>query len=265
MRASSSQANGVSFWQGKGLTRSIAFSACNVNVGAMSEPTNDAKTDFLIDRPEGTPADAPLSACPGPLLVLAHGAGGAMDSPFMTGFAAAAAGNGLTVVRFEFPYMAQRRTGGSKRPPPPIEQSCAHYKVVLTQLREDHGISGPLAFGGKSMGCRAASMIADEEFAAGRVSHLICLGYPFHPQGKPAQLRTAHLEHLTCPTLILQGERDPVGNRKDVATYTLSDAITLHWIGDGDHDFGPRGRSGFTKKGNIVEAATAVAEFVMQR
>ena len=99
----------------------------------------------------------------------------------------------------------------------------------------------PLIIGGKSMGGRVASMVADELYAAGRIAGLACLGYPFHPPKKPEQLRTAHLVALACPALIVQGERDPFGGRAEVEGYRLSPAIRFHWAGDGDHDLGPRG------------------------
>jgi predicted alpha/beta-hydrolase family hydrolase len=80
----------------------------------------------------------------------------------------------------------------------------------------------------------------------------------------PEKLRTAHLEHLGCPALIIQGERDPFGSRKEVEAYTLSRALQFAWIGDGDHDLGPRGGSGFTRKGNLAAAADAIAAFTKQ-
>ena len=111
------------------------------------------------------------------------------------------------------------------------------------------------------MGGRVASLVADELYAEGRIAGLACLGYPFHPPNKPEQLRTAHLEQLACPALFVQGERDPFGGRGEVEAYRLSRAIGLHWVSDGDHDLGPRGGSGFTRKGNLAAAADAVAEF----
>ena len=96
--------------------------------------------------------------------------------------------------------------------------------------------------GGKSMGGRVASLVADELFGQGRIAGLVCLGYPFHPPNKPEQLRTAHLEALACPALIVQGERDPFGTRAEVEAFRLSSAIRLHWAGDGDHDLGPARR-----------------------
>ena len=123
------------------------------------------------------------------------------------------------------------------------------------------GPGAPLLIGGKSMGGRVASLVADDLYAAGRIAGLVCLGYPFHPPGRPDQLRTAHLEHLACPALIVQGERDPFGSRAEVEAMRLSLAIRFHWAGDGDHDLGPRGGSGFTRKGNLAAAADAVAAF----
>ncbi len=118
-----------------------------------------------------------------------------------------------------------------------------------------------LIIGGKSMGGRVASMLADELFNAGTIAGLVCLGYPFHPPNTPQNLRTAHLERLACPTLIVQGERDPFGTRAEVQPLPLSPAIAIHWIGDGDHDLGPRGASGFTRKGNLAAAAEAIQAF----
>jgi len=103
-------------------------------------------------------------------------------------------------------------------------------------------------------------MVADREFAAGRVAGLLCLGYPFHPPGKPEQLRTAHLADLRTPALIVQGTRDPFGTREEVETYVLSPAIRLLWLEDGDHDLKPRKKiSGFSAADHLRTMATTVA------
>jgi predicted alpha/beta-hydrolase family hydrolase len=99
--------------------------------------------------------------------------------------------------------------------------------------------------------------VADEAGVAG----LICFGYPFHPTGKPQQLRTEHLRTLQTPALILQGERDPFGNRQEVAGYELSNRIRLHWLADGDHSFKPRKSSGRSEQDNWSEAVRLAAEF----
>jgi predicted alpha/beta-hydrolase family hydrolase len=117
-----------------------------------------------------------------------------------------------------------------------------------------------LIIGGKSMGGRVASMIADAAFAEGRIAGLLCLGYPFHPVGKPEQLRTAHLAGLQTPALIVQGMRDPFGTPEEVAGYTLSPAIEILWLEDGDHDLKPRKSiSGFTAADHLRRMAERVA------
>lgn len=193
------------------------------------------------------PADARLT------LALAHGAGAPMDSPFMDAFAAGIAARGIRVARFEFPYMAERRETGRKRPPD-------RQPVLLDAWRQAIVALGPgnLVIGGKSMGGRMASLIADEAGVRG----LVCLGYPFHPLGKPEKTRTAHLEALTTPCLIVQGERDPMGTKADVAGYTLAPSIDLCWLPDGNHDLKPRKASGRTEAENWADGIAAVADFL---
>jgi predicted alpha/beta-hydrolase family hydrolase len=185
-------------------------------------------------------------------IALAHGAGAAMDTPFMNAFASGLA-KSFRVARFEFPYMAGHRETGAKRPPDRAPVLRATWLDVVETLGPRH-----LIIGGKSMGGRIASLIADEANVAG----LVCLGYPFHPTGKPEQLRVEHLKELTTPTLICQGTRDPFGSRAEVAGYPLSAAIQLHWLEDGDHGFKPRKSSGRTEAENWAEAMAAIVEFV---
>jgi predicted alpha/beta-hydrolase family hydrolase len=197
----------------------------------------------------------------GPLLLLAHGAGAGMSSPFMDLVSRLLAEREIGVARFEFGYMAQRRVDGKRRPPPKAEKLSPEFEAAMVAVR-DRWPGRRLVIGGKSMGGRIASYLADAAFAEGRCAGLVCLGYPFHPPGKPTELRTAHLETIGCPTLIVQGERDPFGGRAEVAQLPLSRSICLHWAGDGDHDLGPRGGSGFTRKGNLAAAADAVRDFI---
>ncbi|MCS0500286.1 alpha/beta hydrolase family protein [Protaetiibacter mangrovi] len=193
------------------------------------------------------------------LLVLAHGAGAAMDSDWMNRMAALLGDRGIRVARFEFAYMAARREG-VRRPNPRAEAVLDEYRAVIEQLRGE--TDAVPVIGGKSFGGRVASMIADEQYSAGRIGGLVCLGYPFHPMGKPEQLRTAHLAELAAPTLICQGERDIMGSRDEVAGYTLSPAITVAWSPDGDHDLKPRKASGHGFAENLAAAADAVAAHV---
>jgi predicted alpha/beta-hydrolase family hydrolase len=193
-------------------------------------------------------------------VLLAHGAGAGAQTPFMRTMAQLLADQGLDCLRFEFAYMAARSAGGSRKPPPRAERLRDEYRAAVADVPA--GL--PPLIGGKSMGGRVASLVADELYEAGRVAGLVCLGYPFHPPNKPEQLRTAHLMDLKCPTLIVQGERDPFGPREEIEAMQLSSAIRFHWLGDGDHDFGPRGGSGFTRKGNLASAADAVAAFARE-
>lgn len=211
---------------------------------------------FLLTGPANAPAR----------FLCAHGAGAGMQTPFLAGFAALLADRGITTLRFEFAYMAARRhggaQGGTRKPPPKAERLVGEYRAAVAAVVQ----GTPLIIGGKSMGGRVASLLADEAYAAGQVAGLVCLGYPFHPPNQPAKLRTAHLKGLACPTLIVQGERDPFGPRAEVEAMVdaaqLSPAIRYHWAGDGDHDLGPRGGSGFTRKGNLAAAADAVSAFI---
>lgn len=194
-------------------------------------------------------------------LVLGHGAGAAMDSAGMNDAARVIASRGIRVARFEFAYMAGRRVG-VRKPPPRAETLIGEYRDALAQVATE----GPVFIGGRSMGGRVASMLADEAFAAGTVRGLVCLGYPFHPPGKPEQLRTAHLENLECPTLIVQGTRDEFGTRDEVTTYPLSPRISVFWLEDGDHGLRPRKAiSGFTYAQHLETMADVVAEFVAER
>lgn len=187
-------------------------------------------------------------------ILLAHGAGAPMDSPSMTSASAALVAEGFRVIRFEFSYMASRRSEAGRKPPPRAEKLIPEYLAAVEAL----GPVGPLIIGGKSMGGRVASMVADELHAAGAITGLLCLGYPFHPPGKPEQLRTQHLADLATPALIAQGTRDPFGTRDEVGAYQLSPRIEMLWLEDGDHDLKPRRSSGFSASDHMAAMARTV-------
>jgi predicted alpha/beta-hydrolase family hydrolase len=193
-------------------------------------------------------------------LMLAPGAGASMTSAWMNRMSDLLAEAGLRVVRFDFDYMTERQETGSRRPPPKAEKLVAEYEAAVSEV----GGSGRLLIGGKSLGGRVASMAAQSLFDKGRIAGLVCLGYPFHPPDKPDQLRTKHLIDITCPTLILQGERDPFGVPSEVEGYGLSPSIAVHWLTDGDHDHVPRRSSGATTKANMAEAVAAIVRFVQE-
>ncbi len=200
-------------------------------------------TNLIFDGPK----NAPFS------VALTHGAGAPMDTHFMTLFAEGLAAHGFRVARFEFPYMTEWRTSGKKRPPNTVKLLLETWHQVIAELGSEK-----LVIGGKSMGGRIASMVADEA----RVMGLVCLGYPFHPSGRPDKRRIDHLQGLKTPSLFLQGDRDSFGNKSEVAGYTVSRNIRLHWLPDGDHGFKPRKKSGRTERQNWGEALDAYIGFI---
>ncbi len=112
------------------------------------------------------------------------------------------------------------------------------------------------------MGGRVASLLLDELAASYGVKGCLCLGYPFHPPGKPLQLRTEHLATLQTPVLILQGERDCFGRREEVDSYNLSQQIQLRWIPSGDHSFKPTRSSGLSEAENLTTAVKFSDQFL---
>jgi uncharacterized protein len=200
--------------------------------------------EFIIDGASG----APLT------LVLAHGAGAAMDSPFMATVSQGLAGSDLRVVRFEFPYMRARRGHHGRTTPDREPVLLATWREVIESL----GGGRQLAIGGKSLGGRIASMVADET----QVRGLVCLGYPFHAPGKAPGARVNHLKLLRTPALVVQGTRDSFGSRGEVEKYGLSRQIRIAWMDDGDHSFKPRARSGRTEQQNLAAAIDAVRDFL---
>ena len=187
-------------------------------------------------------------------LLLAHGAGAGMESSFMEATAQGLAGLGWHVVRFEFPYMQRQRLLGKRRPPDRAEILIEHFREQVSALAG----SSPLFIGGKSMGGRIASMSTHLEY----VGALICLGYPFHPPGKPEKLRTDHLVDIKVPAMIIQGERDTFGNQDEVKRMNLPSQIKKVWLADGDHSFKPRKKSGRTLEQNMDLAVESLVAFL---
>lgn len=196
-------------------------------------------------------------------VVLAHGAGQGMDSRFICAFAEGLwvrgrGLGGLQVVRFEFPFMRSATESGRRRPPDREPVLMASWRGVIASLEARGCPRQRLIIGGKSLGGRIASMIADEQAVAG----LVCLGYPFHPPSNPERLRTAQLASMKTPTLICQGERDPFGSRAEIRGYDLSPTVKLCWLRDGDHGFKPRKSSGTNEAENWNRALETVVAFI---
>ncbi|MFD2204068.1 alpha/beta family hydrolase [Kiloniella antarctica] len=188
-------------------------------------------------------------------ILFTHGAGAPMDTEFMKVIAEELGNLGYSIHRFEFPYMTERRLTGKKRPP-----DRAPLLREFWQKTIDHFTDRPLFIMGKSLGGRMATMVVNEA----DVSGVICLGYPFHPPGKPEKTRTEHLKDLKTPTLIIQGTRDPFGKPEEIKEYDLSSSIKIEWSEDGDHSLVPRKRSGLSSLNNWNVTAHSIDQFIQK-
>jgi uncharacterized protein len=167
-------------------------------------------------------------------LVVAHGAGAGMESPFLAGFCRAIAEADVATMRFNFPYVERgRRSPDSERV---LREAWLAAFDAATAAADR-----PVLVGGKSLGGRIASMcVADGMPAAG----LVFLGYPLHPPGKPERIRDEHLYRVDVPMLFLQGTADSLARPELVAKVVerIGDRATLEEIEGGDHSFRVKGR-----------------------
>ncbi|MDP2501647.1 alpha/beta hydrolase [Vibrio splendidus] len=187
--------------------------------------------------------------------VFAHGAGAGMDHEFMQSVAKGLAFKGIRVIRFNFPYMIKRAEDGKRRPPDRAPKLLEAYQDIIKQCDADK-----LVIGGKSMGGRMSSHLSEVD----KVAAMACLGFPFHPPGKPEKYKGEHLAELQKPCLILQGERDTFGKREEFADFDLSDSIRVEFIPDGDHSFKPRKSSGYTEQQNIALTVEKLSAFIKE-
>jgi predicted alpha/beta-hydrolase family hydrolase len=193
-------------------------------------------------EPAGTPQAGAVFVC-------AHGAGGRMDDRGMAGLARVLRAQGFDLVRFNFLY----REAGSGRPDPMprlkrcIEAVAARVRAELAPAR--------LVIGGRSMGGRAASMLAADGFAC---DGLLLAAYPLHPAGKPEQLRDGHLPGIRAPVLCLNGTRDALCSRELMERAVADlDRWTLHWLEGADHAFHVLKSSGRTDAQVLDEVGEA--------
>jgi hypothetical protein len=184
-------------------------------------------------------------------ILLAHGVGVGMDTPFMNHIAEGLGALGWNVRRFEFPYMVKSRENGKKSPPNPLPKLQESFEQELKAC------TGPVVLAGKSMGGRVATTILERSTAIG----CIALGYPFHPPGKPDSLRIEHLQVIQKPLLILQGERDPFGKKEECPQQWLPTHCKLNWIPDGEHSFKAPKKSEATTEGHLDLSVQLIHEF----
>src|SRR5215470_1596448 len=167
-------------------------------------------------------------------IILAHGAGQGMHSPFMTYFHTELAKRGFLSVKFDFEYMDAKR-----HVPDPQPKLQARYRTVVENVLAEHK-PARLVIGGKSMGGRVASYIAGDTPG---VTALVFLGYPLHPPGKMDQLRDQHLYALKIPMLFISGTKDTFAERGllEKVVARIGANATLVWVEGGDHSL-KRGR-----------------------
>ena len=186
------------------------------------------------------------------VFVCAHGAGEGMSGRGIVAAATAMRARGLDVVRFNFLYKEK----GSGRPDPmPLLKQC--FAAVVQRAR-DETRPRRLIIGGRSMGGRAASMLAAEGFAC---DGLLLLAYPLHPEGKPEKLRDAHLPDITVPTLCLNGTRDALCRRDlmEAVLGRVGPGFRMHWLEGADHGWHVLKSSGRTDA-DVLEEAGRVSE-----
>ena len=195
-------------------------------------------------------------------LILAHGAGAPQLHPFMVDFARGLSERGLDVLTFNFLYTEQGRKVPDRMP-----QLVACYRAVIGAARAEIASARERLFiGGKSMGGRAATHVAEADPAL-TLAGLVLLGYPLHPPGRPNQTRDAHLPGITRPMLFVQGSRDTFGTPSELKPILASLSLlpTLHHVEGGDHSFKVAGRDAKARQAAVyAEVQDTVAEWIRQ-
>jgi len=201
-------------------------------------------------------------------VVFAHGAGANMSHEFMTEITGLLNGLGINVIRFNFPYMDKRALLGKKYPPDRMPKLLACYQEVVEYVVNQASlIELPLFIGGKSMGSRvAASLVSESDLleasSLNKISGVFCLGYPFHPAKKPEKLRLEPLFLASKPILIVQGDRDTLGNKDEINGYQLPEHCQCVFLEDGDHSLKPRVKSGYKYPAHMQNAANEISMFI---
>jgi predicted alpha/beta-hydrolase family hydrolase len=190
------------------------------------------------------------------LLILAHGAGAGMHHPFMQKLAGELAGANIATLRFQFPYMEQRRRV------PDAPALLVATVLAATRAASEAAPGLLLLAGGKSMGGRMASQAAAQQLLAG-VGGLVFFGFPLHPPNKPGTKRADHLPKVPMPMLFLQGTRDTLADLKLLRPVCakLGKRALLHVVESADHSFHVLKRSGTNDEAVLRELAQKVASW----
>jgi uncharacterized protein len=192
---------------------------------------------------------APRSQRAGVTFIFAHGAGADQSSGFMQLYASGLSERGLDVLTFNFLYMERRKNA----PDPKAKLELCYRRVIEATLVAKELKTNRLVIGGKSMGGRIASQVAAELAEAGdplaqKIDGLVFLGYPLHPPGNPAKLRTEHLKNISSRMLFLQGTRDSLGTPDEIRPFIKKLDAKIHVIEGGDHSFKTPKKFGLTQQ-----------------
>lgn len=194
-------------------------------------------------------------------VIFAHGAGADMQHDFMSQITRLFNQADINVWRFNFPYMDRRAETGKRYPPDRMPTLLASFKTLVEEVVASEP-SLPLFIGGKSMGSRVAATLANDEAIVPLIQGVFCLGYPFHPAKKPEKLRLEPLQATQKPILIVQGERDTLGNQQEVLAYNVSNLCQYAFLADGDHSLKPRVKSGYTQQQHLQSAVHNINTFI---
>ncbi len=150
-------------------------------------------------------------------LLLSHGAGNGIDTADLEALATYLPRNDVSVVRFEQPWKVAGRKVAT--PPASLDEGL---RCAASALRT----RTPLVLGGRSAGARSAARSARTLGATG----CLCLAFPLHPPGRPESSRVKELLGVGLPTLVIQGERDPMGRPEEFPA-----GVEMTVIPGGDH------------------------------
>jgi len=210
---------------------------------------------IAVGAEETTAVLEPALEGTGGVFVCAHGAGGHMADRGLVGAAQALRSAGFDVVRFNFLYREKR----SRRPDPmPVLKDC-----IAQVVADVHRQVNPrrLILGGRSMGGRAASMLAADGF---QCDGLLLLAYPLHPAGKPEKLRDAHLPQIRVPVLCFNGTRDELCRRALMEKTLGKLPWQMHWLEGADHSFHVLKSSG-RKDDDVLKEIAGVSQAWLSR
>jgi len=219
-------------------------------------PREPAAWEIDVNGEPTTALYEPAAAAPtSTLYICAHGAGGHMSDKGMLAVTGALLARGLSIVRFNFVYREKKLN----RPDPmPQLEDCvaAVAKHALTLLQPQR-----LLLGGRSMGGRAASMLAAKGYAC---DGLLLLAYPLHPAGQIEKLRDAHLAQIQVPVLCFNGTRDALCQQElmEKTLARLSGRWTMHWLQGADHSFHVLKSSGRSDRDVLDEVGAATQEWL---